>query len=131
MNFARNYPKLWEPKFSTLRRYNKWSEKAFVPVKVFRKYIYHAFVQHRQRLTLADIPLTILLKDTNTESRKCALQLINSFYQIPIDPIREKLNLYWMIPCYNTFKHEKYTEKFKTAISDNFNLVELKVVKIL
>jgi len=128
MNFARNYPKLWEPRFSTIRRHNKWKVYSYIPVKALGKYIYHAFVISRQRLTFNEIPLSILLKDTNTDSRKCALQLLNSFYQIPIDPIKEKLNLYWLLPVYNTFKQEIYNKKYENDLSESYVLAELKAI---
>ena len=98
--FSEDYPKLHEPKFTTIRRHDKGYEKTQVrPVTLKEKgFIGKVLIKFKHFKTLPEIDTQFLLRDTGRPTRDAAIALLNSFYKTPILETEELciLGLEWI-----------------------------------
>ncbi len=80
IKFSKDYPKLEDNVFTTIRRYDRYQidDKVIIetPTKEFEAIIIHKFKE-----TLGLLGLEFLLYDTGTNTFSEALKVLNSFYR--------------------------------------------------
>jgi len=94
MHYSKHYSKLDDKIHTTIRRRKKGKEIGYiVPEYVDGKFISYVEVLMIWRYILSQIPIPLLLKDTDCETPQEAIELIQSFYLKPIEET-EKLYIF-------------------------------------
>ena len=83
MKFSKDYTKLDDRVFTTIRRRDKWEAGETVKVEAPTKN-FHAKIIYHCGVMLDDLSTEVLCYDTDTETREKALTLLNSFYRKPL-----------------------------------------------
>jgi len=84
--FSEDYPKLHEPKYTTIRRHDKdYQVKQIRPILLKGSGIIHnSKITFKHKKCLPELDTQFLMKDTNQPTRERAIAKLNSFYQTPI-----------------------------------------------
>jgi len=97
MRYSKHYSKLDEDEYTTIRRYKKKRRVGKVEEETVNFHVIHrAMIKRIERKTFNNIPLKLLLKDTDCKTREEAFLLIDGFYMKPIDKKKEKLYIFYM-----------------------------------
>ena len=93
MKYSHNYKKLEHDIYTTIRRY----KKANVGDTIREDYpsgSHIAIVLAESRFSLNDLPLEVLLNDTDCKTFNQVFNLFQSFYKKPIDFYKDKFYVY-------------------------------------
>ena len=93
MKYSYNYEKLEHDIYTTIRRY----KKANIGDRIREYYplgSHIAIVLAESRFSLNDLPLDVLLNDTDCETFNQVVKLFQSFYKKPIDIYKDKFYVY-------------------------------------
>lgn len=92
MHYSKHYSKLDDKIHTTIRRRKKGKEIGYiVPEFVNGNFLSYVEILEIHRKTMSEIPLSLLLRDTDCETPEEAINLIQSFYE---KPIKETEKLY-------------------------------------
>ena len=95
MKYSHNYKKLGDCIYSTIRRYKKGNVGDII-IENHPKGIHKAKIIREKRNTLDNLPIELLQRDTDLETREDIYELFQSFYRTPIDFNNEKFYIYWL-----------------------------------
>lgn len=114
MHYSKEYSKLNDIEYTTIRRYNKGRKVGYiVPEYVDGTFSHYAEIKALFRRSFNDIPLKLLLKDTDCKNRSAAFDLLQAFYPKDIDKKGEKLYIYHLVKV--QVVNEKRDEKLGEA----------------
>ena len=90
LKFSRDYNKLDDELFTTIRRYDKphYKEGNVILIKSPHK-TFEAIIIMKLKRKLKNIPIDFLLQDTETHSYSKAMNLFRRFYTNPLNPNEE------------------------------------------
>ena len=94
MKYSHNYSKLEKKEYTTIRRYSKGKEGEII-MEDYPNGNHFAKIMKVERRSLEQISTDFLMKDTDCKTRMEAIDLIQSFYKVPIDE-KEKLYIYYL-----------------------------------
>ena len=98
MHYKKHYSKLDDNEYTTIRRYGKGRKVGYIiPEVVDSVFSHYVEIKAIFRRTFNNIPLKLLLKDTDCDTREEAFDLLQSFYPKEIDKKKEKLYIYHLI----------------------------------
>lgn len=95
MKYSSDYSKLNRNNYSTIRRYSK-GKVGDIVFETYPKGKHKARILSIERSALDNIPIQILIADTDLFSRKEIYDLFQSFYKKPIDFAKEKFYIYFL-----------------------------------
>ena len=95
MKYSHDYSKLNRNNYSTIRRYSK-GKVGDIVLEEYPKGTHKAKILSIERSALDDIPIQILIADTDLFVRKEIYTLFQSFYKKHIDYSNEKFYIYFL-----------------------------------
>lgn len=95
MKYSHDYSKLKEDEYTTIRRYPK-GKVGDVKLEDYPVGKHWAKIMGIDRKSLVQIPLELLQKDTDLETRTEIYALFQSFYRKKINPYKDKWYIYNM-----------------------------------
>lgn len=98
MHYSKEYSKLNDWEYTTIRRYGKGRKVGYiVPEYVEGTFSHYVEIKAIFRRIFNEIPLKLLLKDTDCKTRDAAFDLLQAFYPKVIDKKEEKLYIYHLV----------------------------------
>ena len=95
MKYSHRYLKLFEEKYTTIRRYSKGKVGDRVP-ETYPNGSHLAIIRKIEKKALDALDELFLYKDTGCTEREDSYKLIQSFYKKPIDFANEKFYIYYL-----------------------------------
>lgn len=91
LKFSKDYSKLEDRVFTTIRRYDRYKVGEIVSVKTPTKQ-FHVLILHKFKSKAKDLHKEFLCYDTDTDNLIEAINVLNSFYKKPINDF-EKMTI--------------------------------------
>lgn len=85
IKFSKDYPKLEDRVFTTIRRYDRYKIGELVAIRTPKKQFY-ATILHKFKAVMGDLHAKFLCYDTDTLNDTEAYDVFNSFYRNPVTP---------------------------------------------
>jgi len=95
MKYSKHYSKLDQDKYTTIRRHPK-GKVGDIKLETYPDGSHYAEITKIGRQTLKNVSFTFLRSDTDCITRQGAMNLIQSFYDKPIDFEKERFYIYYM-----------------------------------
>jgi len=106
MKYSHDYSKLKRAIYTTIRR-NPKGKVGDIVVEKYPSGEHRARIMKVERCELINVPIGVLINDTDLVERERIYELFQSFYEKPINFVDEKFYIYTLergrIPKYNIF----------------------------